>query len=223
MSVYRILIISKQVEEALQVAADALIGQGQLSCDQDSDHITYRYDHPEYGVQSLMLTVINDDWATVSFAGREEFLQIINSEGWYSSAESLLAFFEELGVDVSFDLHGLDVYEFDKYAVFTRSEETDTTVRLTALARKLGVQVEVQEVPVEDERIEVAPAVEDVASVSEQDKTTTQDEPAASRKSWVRRMGGRLRKPTIGEVSLGVGIAALGAGAYLLTRAWLEG
>lgn len=214
MSDYKILIISRQVEDALQSAATPLIGQGRLSCVQDSDHIIYRYNHPEYGTQSLILNAINEDWSTVSFAGREEFLQSIRSEGWYSSAESLIAFFEELGMDVSFNLRELEVYEFGNYAAFINSEEGLSAVRLAILAHKLGVQV--------DERVEDTTVTEDTATTPEQPELPESDKATTPRKSWVRQVCGHLRMPTVGEVSLGASIAAVGVGAFFLTRTWLE-
>lgn len=97
MSDYKSLIISKQVEEALQVAAARLIGQGQLSLEEDTDYASYTYNHHLYGKQVLSLSAIHENWTVVSFAGHDLFLELIGSKGWTSSAESVIEFFAATG------------------------------------------------------------------------------------------------------------------------------
>lgn len=245
MSEYKTLIISQQVEEALQVAAATLIGQGRLSCDQDSDHITYRYNHPEYGTQSLIITAINTHWSTVSFAGHELFLDLIGSQGWVSSSHALVEFFAATGNPVDFDL---ELSYFEVSSELTQSEYAvlvieDSTLDLESMQSMINaltgqsVTIEVTEsvdavptAPEVDDTEEVAVAVTDTPAESadvQADTSAAPEEPvvedvvesvSTTEKTWTRKLLDWGRTP-VGLTVCGLGVAAVGAGVgYAISR-----
>ena len=214
MSEYKTLIISQEVEHALRVTASVLVGRGQLSCEQDSGYITYRYLHPAYGTQSLILTAITDEWTTVSFAGHEDFLELIGSKGWISSCESLVEFFSAMGVEADlgipleyYDIEGADK---DNFAIVVTDQEVDAENLQSLIFVLTNQHVTLEE---KDEELANEAMEEKMQEEVEQASTIASEVSEAPRRNWRSRALEWVCSP-VGLIVCGLATTAVSAGTY---------
>lgn len=71
------------------------------------------HEHPEFGTQSLLLDRITDQYFSVSFAGHAAYLELIESDGWLNTADTLVKYLESLGEEIDLNLNALSVYIFN--------------------------------------------------------------------------------------------------------------
>ena len=59
----------------------------------------FSYEHPQLGTQKLTADAISENMFAVSFVGHKSFLDVLETDGWSSSAETLALYLQELGDD----------------------------------------------------------------------------------------------------------------------------
>lgn len=57
------------------------------------DGFTIEHDHADYGKQAIVADRLDDNTWVISFAGRQEFQELIGTNGWVSSAQALENYF----------------------------------------------------------------------------------------------------------------------------------
>lgn len=191
----------------------------QLAID-DVDGFKVHYEHPQYGPQLLIGERIEAQLFSVSFAGREEYLEKIHTDGWNSSATSLVEYLHDLNPELTTDISELHFYELgENYVVYTRGNhdvlDIDNPIFVAlGLGTVEGAQLEaaiVEEyvVPALDE---VLTAVEDAFTSDEitAAETIGGDSPDAPQDTpAVATFRDKVRRFALSPAGLAVGVAVL--------------
>jgi hypothetical protein len=94
--------------------------------DIEFEGFTIEHEHAEYGPQRLLVDQIHQNLYTVSFVGREEYLEMIGTQGWESSAEALVNYLVDLNPELELSLEEFRCSEIgDKFVVYSLVSEDE--------------------------------------------------------------------------------------------------
>lgn len=94
-----VFVSSAMQEQVLAVTRTLIEAQVNIEIVYDGSLTKIVYHHDDLGLQVLMLNKIDSHWAVASFAGNRSFLDKIESDGWLTSADSVIKYFSEISPD----------------------------------------------------------------------------------------------------------------------------
>lgn len=134
----KILIITTALKQQVVAAAERLnntttentiIADGALV-----EGVKIHHTHAEYGEQTVLIDRVLDNAWVVSFAGSQEYLDLINSNGWLSSAETLQTYLMDLNPEMEEFLSKVAVVAYNDQVLFAGVIGDDTQLDMEFIA-----------------------------------------------------------------------------------------
>ncbi|QVD49187.1 hypothetical protein LUCX_117 [Xanthomonas phage vB_XciM_LucasX] len=138
---YKTLIVSNLLAvAAVQYARNfSLLSTEPDQIDQDTQEFSITYRENDRDALKLIGTRLSEQYFSVSFAGDEELLKLIETNGWESSAQAVYNFLSAIdpnGVPTDFQFHTYDTPEY------TALVDQDAFVEIDELEQLLGIETD---------------------------------------------------------------------------------
>lgn len=109
-----------------------------LDKDVEFDGFTIEHIHAEHGPQRLLVDQIHKDLYSVSFVGRQEYLEQIGTQGWESSADALVNYLVDMNPELELSLDEFRCSEIGgQYVVYSLASEDELSIETDSELGKL--------------------------------------------------------------------------------------